>query len=622
MNYFTVAEDIFYWLSKYQVRQRRIMAKLKEGQIRFVLDHPVEGKVEINQPLSDKDSFRNRGVGLRIAERQSKNIVLNVYDHGGIFDPIDSFVPGEHYATTHFALLGAILYEERKDVSILEKVKQAVEFHLRTFKDEYFFGVWEYHWDFQNFAFLETYRLLQDTLSEEENQQWVRALRTWKENVQNQLTNWVAMRAYSVLLRQKVFHLWLDRIKFIRRRRVVDRAQHADGCYDDDLNRSHPIQYHVFTLALLHRIFLLNSDSKMKKNFLSGVNYFLKFIDPDGCFNYLGRGQEQIFGYAVGIYVLEAAKLMDKKNVETYQFYLEKIWNHLLKFRKDKHFPLVLNGRRDYERFGWYDYHHLTVYNAFLGAWLGLAHLLNPKSSSNRKEQSGEPRVFIEFFEPTRNIIVSQKEYFVALSGGSSDYLSEPGITPLHLWFKDIGWVFSCPGGPSPRKFGKIRPVEHIGKNVFAPIARMNDSEWILPAYKECEDVKVWSDSAFMVMDYGPFILNRHVLFKDTIIVFEDLFEFKGNGILSELRYFNFPVVIDKFKIDLDRLNEVRLLSENGIIRIIVVDRDFLSKDFEVLECIKTAKGLASAIAMREIDFKIRRNKKNFIKFSLSKLSL
>ncbi|MFH1942967.1 MAG: hypothetical protein ABIL68_12770, partial [bacterium] len=429
---------------------------------------------------------------------------------------------------------------------------------------------------------------------------------------------WIAMRAYSSLLKYRLLGISLDNIRFLWRIRAVDRARHPDGCYDDAFQQSRPIQYHVYTLALLHRIFLLHQDNRLKKHFLAGVHYFTQFIDPDGCFNYLGRGQEQIFGYAVGLYVLEAAKQLDEMNARLYQSYRDRVWNYLVGFFRDGHFPLVLNSREDAEKCGWYDYHHLTVYNAFLGAWLALTHSLKTSAVSGEKKQDGTPRFYFQYFESTKNIIISKDAYFVTLSGGNREYFSEPGLTPIHVWFKNVGWVFSCPGGPSPMRYGKINVAQNVEKNFFCPIAHIDGMAWFLPAHRECRIIRADPDQVIMALDYGPFNLNRIVTFDQKAIVFKDTFQFKEDINIEELRYFNFPVVVDKFKIEINRAGEVRLVSNKGMVCVVLINTDFTEKCFEKIEQIKTAKGLACVVALREHRFRVKAGQKNSITFSLS----
>ncbi|MDZ7341186.1 MAG: hypothetical protein ONB27_07505 [candidate division KSB1 bacterium] len=618
MNYLLVAKNIFDYLARHQIRQKEIVAPIENGWANIVIKHPIRGTIEDRIQLPDEGFFRFHGIGLKVVTKNAHQAVLDVYDNGGIFDAIDDLVPGEHYATTHFALLGAILYRHHPDPAILEQVKLAIDFHLRTSPDEYRFGNWMYHWDFQNYAFLETYRLLKEDLTQGEKIRWEQGLKQWQENDNNSLTNWIAMRAYSARLRYELFHWSADRLRCWWRWQRVQRAQQADGCYDDFRNASRPIQYHVFTLALLHRLWLLNRSAAIRRQFLAGVNYFIAFIDPEGSFNYLGRGQEQIFGYGVAIYVLEAAKSLDEKNALQYQTLLDRLWRYLVKFEREGVFPLVLNAQDDRERCGWYDYHHFSVYNAFLGVWLALAHLLRqPSVPESRAQDKTDAGTAFHFFKPTKNVIFSNQEYFAVFSAGTPEYLSEPGISPVHLWFREIGWVFSCPGGPTLDKYGKIYPVEHIEKNLLAPIVRMAAAAWLLPAYREGQILSATSRGVVLTFDYGPFQLKRSVFFEDKRLVVEDRFRFTKQAVLEEFRYFNFPIVTDKYKIEIGTTLQLRLLTGGAALRVELLSSDLDEPRFEKLETIKTAKGLAQVVALRKLNFATRPGQENCLRFSI-----
>lgn len=620
LEYIDVAQNIFNWLEKYQVRQKRIAGKRKNNSLMFRIIHPVEGDVEVKEVMPQRTHLKSHGIGLEILERSAESVVLSVYDSGGIYDPIDKSVVGDHYATTHFALLGAILFKNNNDNAILEKVKCAFDFHVRTSKDEYFFGDWYYHWDFQNYALLETFRLLREDFSEEDTNLWTRELKSSKQNEDNPLTNWIAMRAYASLLRNELFGGTVEKLKYVWRMRRLDKARHEDGCYDDEFNQSRPIQYHVFTLALLHRLYLLNNCPKIKKKFLEGVDYFLKFIDPDGDYNYLGRGQEQIFGYGAGLYVLEAAKLLDAKNASIYQYNRDLMWGYLLSFQKNDIFPLVLNSRSDAEKFGWYDYHHSTVYVAFLGVWLGLAHLLKSPKVAYFKEKAKESKDFFQYFQPTKNVIAASPEYFLSVSAGTPEYLSEPGLTPNHIWFKKTGWVFSCPGGPSPKTFGKDIHVQNVEMNFFAPIARCHKLGWIVPANKEGKILEAKADHVELSFNYGPFVVRRMISFDEKEIIFHDRFTFKIEAIYAEFRICNFPIVTDKFEINIKEPNDIFLSSETGKIKVEILNTDFPSGKIESLETVKTPKGLARVVALRELDFSSNSRMEKSVKFSVAEI--
>lgn len=618
MDYLSVAKNIFDYLARHQIRQQEIVAPIENGLAHITLDHPTRGTIEDRIQLPDEGYFRCHGIGLKVVTKNAHQAVLDVYDCGGIFDAIDDLVPGEHYATTHFALLGAIVYRQQPDPAVLEQVKLAIDFHLRTSPDAYRFGTWMYHWDFQNYAFLETYRLLRDVLTPTEKARWEQGLTHWRENDNNSLTNWIAMRAYSARLRYQLFHSSADRLKCWWRLKRMQRARQADGCFDDFRNSSRPIQYHVFTLALLHRIWLLHRSATIRRQFLAGVNYFIPFIDPDGSFNYLGRGQEQIFGYGVAIYVLEAAKNLDAANAPMYQRLLERLWRYLLQFQRAGVFPLVLNSHDDRERCGWYDYHHFSVYNSFLGVWLALAHQVRSASAiAGKAEDIPKVGAAFRFFKPTKNIIVSNREYVAVFSAGTPEYLSEPGITPVHLWFREVGWVFSCPGGPTLDKYGKLHPVEHIEKNLLAPLARQSGAAWLLPAYREGQILSATSRGAVLSFDYGLFHLKRSVFFEDSRLIIEDKFQFVEQAVLEEFRYFNFPIVTDKYKIEIGPGQQLRLISGNAALQLDWLSSDLGEPRLEELETIKTAKGLAQVVALRKLRFAIEPGQENYLRFSI-----
>ena len=214
--------------------------------------------------------------------------------------------------------------------------------------------------------------------------------------------------------------------------------------------------------------------------------------------------------------------------------------------------------------------------------------------------------------------MISKSEYFICFNSGTKEYLSEAGITPSHLWFNDVGWVFSCPGGPSINKYGKRNTVENIELNLFAPIAKMGQNKFVSCAYKECLYIQTLSDTVLMALDYGPFILKRRVSFTKNGILFEDEFKFKTNAIFKELRYLNLPIVVDKFNIAILNNSEINLETKNGDIKLSVLDKNFSDSNFEILEKIKTAKGFAVIVSLRENNFKVQKSQKKHVTFSLT----
>ncbi len=604
--YLETAKGIFSWLDSLQIKQREIPATAGAGAPTFQLDHPLDGPLTVPYERNGTEIFSHAGVALKY-RTAGDSPVLEVYDHGGIYDPVDRRIQGEHYSASHFALLGAILFQETGEASYLESAKSAIAFHLRTSASEYRpISEWMYHWDFQNYAFALTFRLLQPHLTEDEISTWSRALKSWRTNYKNKLTNWAAMRAWAFAERYDLLGNRLNRLKVAWNLRDVRKARSVDGCFDDNQGLSRPIQYHIFTVAILHRLHSLRPDERLKQWFDEGVEYFLPFVDPDGCFNYLGRGHEQIFGYGAAIYALEAAYQDNKQSK-----YLEtagKLFDYLLGFRRGDHFPLVLNERPDEERPGWYDYHHLTVYNAFLGAWLGLTHLLkNESPQDSPKRQS-----YFWLSEPTQTAIISSDNYFAAFYGGLQEYMSEGGVTPHHLWWKDFGTLFSCPGGPTPDRFGQLTPPGSE-KNFFAPIAK-NATQWFIPALTASSKFHKQGEALQLTYDYGPFEIARQVEFGAEAITFKDEFLFLQDKQYEEFRFFNFPVPVDQFGIVFE--GAARMILNTGGKKLAITFSDD-AMPLHSAEVLCSAKGVVQTVTKRQSDFSVKKGDTHEIEFKI-----
>jgi len=623
-TYLDTARDIHSWLGSLQIKQKWIDADFIDGQMVFDLVHPTKGKIKIKQTLPSERVFRAQGIALELVEATNSRCKLRVYDFGGIWDLIDGLVPGEHYATTHFALLSAMLFSETNEPRYHEQAVDAIEFHVHTSKDEYKLSNWMYHWDFQNYAFVATYDLLQTHLPAAVKSAWLVGLRTWQTNQRNMLANWAAMRALAHRHRYEVIGGLSNLAKHRWNLRLVSQARQADGCIDDDKNVSRPIQYHIYAVALLHRIYLLNRSKRMLKWFMSGVDYLLPWIDPDGDFNYWGRGQEQIFGYAAAIYALEAAAIASG-NRQKYQRAAQSLFRFLLRFQTEDHFPLVLNARRDDEQFGWYDYHHTTVYNAFLGAWLGLTHrLLAAGSDAARQSKtlaiksrdenqavmpkldSGKSPAQTIYFRPTQFVFISNERFYCAIGAGLKHYLTEVGLTPCHLWMRGLGWLFSCPGGPTVDTFGKLRRHDGVQENFLAPLALPVDGQMLNPASGTARLVAVRENEIEVRWQNGWYEVRRKIALSPRIFSIDDEITFLRSAAYREFRLTSLPVVVDKFTIDFD--GHVLILSTgNGAKARIETRHDFAVKTFRTNPRIRTAKGEAQIIRQSALDFQAER---------------
>ena len=483
------------------------------------------------------------------------------YNFGGIYDPLDKRVMGEHYSSSFFALLGTLIIKESCQSDILPRIKNAVAFHITTSTDEYKEGNWAYHWDFNNYALISCYMKLQGNLTEAEKRNWLASISSWKEN-KHKAVNWILMRAYNTYARYKITGKLWDFVRYKLHLNYALKSQLSDGCIDDERNSSRPIQYHAYSAAMLHKIYTMDKNPKTLKAFSNALDYLISFIDPAGDFNYFGRGQKQIFGYGVTLYVLEAGKALHPERYQELNTLIKRCWAFLIAYRlNDGSFPLVLNPNHGQREYGWYDYHHLTVYNAFLAVWLAeagsLAGLKNTKEFK-KNEISSKENEKVTFYKPSGIVLYRSAKYFICFSEGqNSKYLSDCGLCIQHLYINNYGPLISCPGGPggpNNKLFAeKHSKYDEVVRNFFAPIFLINES-WLFPSGQKGTIYKEGKRKFLITYSYSESIVIERVihLYSDFINI-EDKILFKKSVYgIEELRIVNIPLIIDDSKVTFD----------------------------------------------------------------------
>ncbi|HWR04513.1 MAG TPA: hypothetical protein VN419_10890 [Humidesulfovibrio sp.] len=488
-----------------------------------------------------------RGIFGWLAERQ---VVEPGYDQGGIRDPLTGLVAGEHYSATHFALLGCLLDQADPDPARLPLIRAALEFHARTSGGEYAKGSWAYHWDFNNYAFAKSLVLLGDALPTAERARGLGVMRAWKEN-RHKTVNWLFMRAYNATLRRKLCGGLTDALRARYNLFLSLRCQLEDGCIEDVRHTSRPIQYHAFSTALLHQLYLLTGERRFLRRFLAGLEYLLPFVAPDGDFNYLGRGHEQIFGYGVALYVLEAGLPHAGGNAQRVDEAAERCLAHLSRYTTPEGcFPLVLNGHDNDRRYGWYDYHHLTVYNAFLGVWLAECARLKPVTPPPPSLAQAVPAHYgAQLFAPSGRLACDMPRYFLCLSAGEpgSRYYADCGLAFQHFWVKGFGDLISCPGGPGGpdgKGFADFYAREgDAAKNFFAPLGKRG-GVWCSPVGGRGSLVQRGAGGYALTYEYpGGFSVNRLVTLAEDGVLLRDEVSFQDGQGFEEFRLVNLPLL-------------------------------------------------------------------------------
>ena len=226
----------------------------------------------------------------------------------------------------------------------------------------------EFHWEFNNYAFLNYLKDSDDT-----------TVKTYLDplifrNVP--VTNWTLLRSVSRLIANQDKKLAIKEAK----EKINNFQQNSGHIYDkkDDMS----FQYHCFSMAMIAEIYEETNEIFFKNSFLKGIDFIRNFILSNGETLYIGRGQNQSFGYGALIYILALA--YKYTNDKTILGDLEKVYTFLNKFQnQDGSFPLVMNDSKnnipkiinpkDTNYIGWYPYNNYFDYLPFMGYFIAKA---------------------------------------------------------------------------------------------------------------------------------------------------------------------------------------------------------------------------------------------------------
>jgi hypothetical protein len=551
-----VIEPLVRWLDKLQINEvRLILDESSTDKLAYSVDHPLRGKVRCNIPREQDFPVRVEGVGVdRVCSESAERdriSTLSCYDYGAVFDPIDGFVPGDHYGTSHYALAytGLVSRGIRSDFGVIER---ALDFQGRT-GSQYAFSKAEPHWEFNNYAWLETSEILSRIGEHDLANRIQNYLLSAPRHIRPFATNWKAMLGHLLIRlgRQTARpHLYL--LGRFYRYQVFRAVDHGGSIADikglalsRPKGKSYSLQYHLYTAALLARHALVRADSQSRQGALKAAVYASELMDPDGDCNFKGRGQRQIFGYASAIYLFVACAKLEPMRAEFWLGQAGRVFKYLSGWqRKDGSFPLVLHEFPDDMHIGWHDYHHLTVYNAFVAAWLSLA-LLDLQSTTERightepKQMSGKQ---LWYDRPSGTLVARTSAYHICVSKGETYYETDCGFTPHHIWITGMGTICSCPGGPDSDRYGERYRQPGMDWNFFAPLPVAHGSVLATPARLDHghfvqEDRNVYRQST----TYGGWYIVRTWTFRDRD--FETVDQVWGDSSSSEIVLVNIPLL-------------------------------------------------------------------------------
>jgi hypothetical protein len=252
--------------------------------------------------------------------------------------------------------------------------------------------------------------------------------------------------------------------------------------------RSMSLQYHCFSLALLWDIFQLTGWIELRKAIERGVMAILLFVLSNGDTLYLGRGQQQIFGYAALLYILAAVSNYSREQ-RIWQYW-QRIWSFVSSYqRSDGSFPLVL--RQDEHGYphivdtsdpcwlGWYGYNNYFDYLPFLGVYLARAAALLSdqvfEANSDLVKQSDQDLVV------TRRYAVIREANWQATVAAPGGAISQD--QPVPYFSLDGQSVLPCFGGEeySSSLYGlSMLPLPYFTCRDGQPVYLRNVMTWSL----------------------------------------------------------------------------------------------------------------------------------------------
>lgn len=192
------------------------------------------------------------------------------------------------------------------------------------------------------------------------------------------------------------------------------------------------LAYHSFCGALLSDIWEQRRLRWAGRSALRAALFLAGLILPNGDTLYLGRGQQQIFGYGALLYLLEAAEAMTGRG--EFRVHADIVFDKLMRYqRRDGSFPLVLREGEEQEpwrpevaRPGWYSYNRYADYLPFLGCML----------LKTAAAEAAECEAVIKGAHP---------DFRVVGNGSYTAVLARPGGAPTN----DMAFPYVCVEGES-----------------------------------------------------------------------------------------------------------------------------------------------------------------------------
>jgi hypothetical protein len=173
-------------------------------------------------------------------------------------------------------------------------------------------------------------------------------------------------------------------------------------------------QYHCFSMVMIGEMYLITRDEELKSSFIKGIQFIVPFISPTGETLFVGRGQNQSFGYSALLYLLVLAQnILDSSFQDEIELILVLLEEQVDKFND---LPLMLNqplenpylvDMEDSKFYGWYPYNNYADYFCFSSYFITKA--FNDYKDYKDRYEYKESLNLSEF-------IIKNNEYFSVVS--------------------------------------------------------------------------------------------------------------------------------------------------------------------------------------------------------------
>lgn len=458
----------------------------------------------------------------------------------GIRDPDDALCVNNHYALSHVVLAAALLRELTQSERYGTEAAEMAEVLARQQAARYApYEPGTIHWDFNNFAWLNGATLPHaDRLRSLLHDPAVGGLN--KENG-TWAGNWLAMRQVNRALRRhfglpnRNWRLWPEEI-------LWHRLFRDDGGIDEYRDRSRPLQYHTYILALMLRRFVATGvvSARDERRLHAGTAYLLAHFDELGNANYRGRGQYQLFFEGCARYVLSVMTAWhgDTHGEGACASVLAKIVAGTWPVRADGLLALVRTDPHGERQGSHYDYHHVTVYNAFDLVWRLLALHDAPRTKTLPTPRLAAPVTCHGLCADSGIWLERAGSWLIALSAGEDMYLSDVGVTFCHL-AGPRGVIFTAPGGPHPTRYGKLHGHDGLRANVFSPVYVGKDGHG-LPHFRR-GTLRRTDNTICASVDDGRARIDRRVTMTGSAITVNDRVAFPTDALLRHAFHWALP---------------------------------------------------------------------------------